>query len=144
MTETEKAYIAGLVDGEGCICLHRNHFKDRKTTLYCPRVSIVNTDRDIMDWLILTIGDGKVFSRKRGQWKRGHDWYINGKKCGAFLTEILPYLRIKRLKAELVIQYCNTLLERTNCVKGRKLSPEVIDFREGVVRKLRCGTTNLP
>ena len=26
MTETEKAYIAGIMDGEGCISIGRNHF----------------------------------------------------------------------------------------------------------------------
>ncbi|SHJ83940.1 hypothetical protein SAMN02745163_02672 [Clostridium cavendishii DSM 21758] len=47
MTETEKAYIAGIIDGEGSIMLQSFH----KNQLPAPCVSITSTTTELLTWI---------------------------------------------------------------------------------------------
>lgn len=92
----DRAYVAGLIDGEGTIVL-------------MPRreVSIANTNKDVMDYLLSTLG-GHVRIAYRGNdvWKDLYTWHIGGGiQCLYFLRIISPYLIIKRSKAaQLIIE----------------------------------------
>jgi hypothetical protein len=44
MNETDKAYVAGLIDGEGSICLSRNHKKSHRS----PSVTFPNTSPELI------------------------------------------------------------------------------------------------
>ena len=46
MLETEKAYIAEIIDGEGSIMLTRFH----KNEYHSPCVSIASTDLELLEW----------------------------------------------------------------------------------------------
>lgn len=60
MTEIEKAYIAGIIDGEGSIMLQRFH-----TNQYpAPCVSIASTTIELLTWLKDTIGHGVIIKKK--------------------------------------------------------------------------------
>ena len=48
MNETSKAYIAGIIDGEGSILLLRLH----KNELPCPCVSIASTTLELLEWIL--------------------------------------------------------------------------------------------
>ena len=60
MTETEKAYIAGIIDGEGSIMLQRIH----KNEFPSPCVSVASTSLELLNWLKKTIWKGFIFSKK--------------------------------------------------------------------------------
>jgi len=47
MLETEKAYIAGIIDGEGSIMLIKFH----KNQYPSPCVSISSTDVELLEWI---------------------------------------------------------------------------------------------
>lgn len=47
MIETEKAYVAGIIDGEGSIMLTRFH----KNEYPSPCVSISSTDIELLEWI---------------------------------------------------------------------------------------------
>lgn len=47
MLETEKAYIAGIIDGEGSIMLTKFH----KNQYPSPCVSISSTDMELLEWI---------------------------------------------------------------------------------------------
>ncbi len=97
-------YLAGLVDGEGCIRLHpSNKGKYRK---YYPRLQVTNTYKPILDLLVDQFG-GAIHSDKfprKANWKIKHDWRISGDKARELLNQLLPYLVIKKEKAILVLQ----------------------------------------
>lgn len=96
-------YLAGLVDGEGCIRLHpSNKGKYRK---YYPRLQVTNTYRSILDMLVDQYG-GAVHSSKnelKPHWKEKHDWRLTGDKARELLNQLLPYLIIKQDKAKEVL-----------------------------------------
>ena len=97
-------YLAGLVDGEGCIRLHpSNRGKYRK---FYPRVQVTNTYKPVLELLVSQYG-GAIHSATKPQkegWKLKHDWRLTGDKARELLKELLPFLIIKKEKAEQVLQ----------------------------------------
>ena len=49
MKETDRAYAAGIIDGEGCISLRGRKVSERLYTT--PSIEVTNTNRDILVWL---------------------------------------------------------------------------------------------
>uniref|UniRef100_A0A6M3J686 Putative homing endonuclease n=1 Tax=viral metagenome TaxID=1070528 RepID=A0A6M3J686_9ZZZZ len=128
LAENDAAYIAGFVDGEGSICFHRNHKNDSKTTTYSPRLRITNTNKDVLDWIAVVIGLGKVRSQKlyANNTKPVYEWYASGRYSIAVLKQLIPFLKVKKLQAETCVSYGLTLQK-----SGRlRLAQEVIDERE--------------
>ena len=105
LTEVEKAYLAGIIDGEGSISLARSHARSSAKYVY-PLVRIANTDLGLIDWVKSRVPEGH-----RGYTSRLHDrckdvyhvaWASN--EAVTVLKEVLPYLTVKRFRAELVIR----------------------------------------
>lgn len=97
-TTAELAYTAGLFDGEGCI-----YFNKRLKGHHIPQlfVTVTNTDLDVLYWLKETYG-GSVSRHTKGTLahKESWSWAMGGNPMSrAFLGQIVPYLKIKRLKA---------------------------------------------
>ena len=63
--DTEKAYIAGLFDGEGSIHFKRSPEKKRSGTYNCMRISmeITMTDKSVLMWVHEVLGCG-TFTKK--------------------------------------------------------------------------------
>jgi hypothetical protein len=49
--ETDWAYAAGFVDGEGCIAVTRSFNANRDRFYYGVAVVVVNRDRSVLDWM---------------------------------------------------------------------------------------------
>src|SRR5205807_3226561 len=75
--DTDWAYAAGFVDGEGCIAIARAFSPVRNRFYYTIQVVVANTDRSVLDWMkaawgghvvavIQTQGDG----RNSWTWRR--------------------------------------------------------------------------
>jgi hypothetical protein len=103
LTETEKAYIAGIIDGEGSIVLGRRN-TGCKDTVY-PHVSVGNTNEALLSWLRAKVGSGYWTAYKGGKpgWKPQTHWGVTSAKAYALLVEIRPYLILKGRQADVVI-----------------------------------------
>lgn len=110
MTKTEKAWLAGFLDGEGSIWIYRQVLKDTKRLRYTAGVVITNTDIKTLQWIHTKLLGG---SGDLSYWKpsKGH----LGKKTIAklrfettagkiILKELLPYLRVKKEHAKTVLE----------------------------------------
>lgn len=104
MTEAVKAYLAGIMDGEGSISLAQSGAKRTRFYIF-PLVRIANTDPVLIEWIASQVGMGarQYTSAMNVRCKPCHhiSW-----ACGEaveLLTAILPYLVIKRDRAEIVI-----------------------------------------
>lgn len=98
MIETEKAYLAGIIDGEGSIMLTRFH----KNEYHSPCVSIASTDLELLEWVKSTVGSGKITSKKNYNEEKHKDSYtytITYDNAINLLEEIEPYLVIYKKKA---------------------------------------------
>jgi len=106
LTIEEKAYLAGLVDGEGSILL----CKGKKYTVpsYILRVKVVNTNKQVIEWIQKRI-KGRIDIRKSdNKWRTLFIWSIHKKEIiHNFLKAILPYLIIKKEQAKIALQFKN-------------------------------------
>lgn len=111
MTELEKAYLAGIVDGEGCITIAKNKTKYSHGYVYSPVFVITNTDLRLMSWLMEKLPQGAMCSRKwaKAEWKQGHSFRITGVKLGPILEEISPYLICKKDQARIVLGFISSM-----------------------------------
>lgn len=111
MKETDKAYLAGLIDSDGCIGLmHRKSTKLYKKTgrreyhYYIPQVSVAQKKKECILFLLRFI-EGSYCQSYRSNglyyWTR-----IYRQDQVAFLLEmILPYLLIKRRQATALLTW---------------------------------------
>lgn len=94
LAEWQRAYIAGLLDGEGTV----HKASGRKSIA----VSIANTHRPLIDWLLLTTKAGGV-SKMNSPIEREPcwSWYLYGARdVAAFIMMVRPFLIIKAERAD--------------------------------------------
>lgn len=111
MKETEKAWLAGIIDGEGSIFIMKQKRKDReRDTNYILRVSVQSTDPFMAVECSNLVGGPIITEQfdKRPNNSNTLKWELSGRKASQVLVEILPYMRVKHNQAELAIQFQNT------------------------------------
>jgi len=99
--KTEKAWAAGIVDGEGWIGLEKKKGRTKKT----PIVEVTNTNKNILDELYEKFG-GNIYLCKRPSRPKANPcwlWRLRRKKCVLFLKEIKPWLIGKKEKAQKIL-----------------------------------------
>lgn len=114
ISETDKAYIAGIMDGEGDIALFPSYPRGKK--YLSVRIGISNTSLDLLLWIQSLYG-GKIADRteesvspttKRHGRKPFYRWNLHGQaRIERFLHDINPYLKIKHLRAKVALDFCH-------------------------------------
>lgn len=104
--ETDRAYMAGLMDGEGCISVDRSGG---------GRIMIGMTDVEVISWLA-RFGGYVDARRRQPPRKEMYVWRLHRQACvRAFLEDILPHMKLitKREKAEAVVEGRNGFVPTT-------------------------------
>lgn len=102
-TAEERAYLAGLMDGEGTVQLSTAH-------RVCS-ISISNTDFDLLEWCRKCTGVGHINNnryRKRvsREWSAIGQWQVSTQAEVIYVANLmLPYLKTKSLEVELMRDY---------------------------------------
>jgi hypothetical protein len=112
--KTKWSYLAGMVDGEGCISIWRTEARahDFETSgktygSFNLRIQIYNTSIELMKWLVANFG-GSYNTREHAsdKHKNSYNWRPKGENnTKQMLLGILPYLVIKRDQAKLALRY---------------------------------------
>lgn len=106
-TETDIAYCAGLVDGEGYIGIKRTkayRCQGRSTPGYHARIGIKMVDDGAIKFFAETMG-GWYWGEKSSL-ANGRPYFVyqaTDAKAEGILRVLLPYLRVKRESAETVL-----------------------------------------
>lgn len=114
-TDTELAYTAGILDGEGCIRI----LKDT----YGLSVTVGNTDVALLDWLERVWG-GKIYGKayQKLKWypnsKPFKQWQIYGLKATSMLELCIPYMVIKKDRAEVALKMIPLFGKKNNYIPG--------------------------
>lgn len=108
LSEVEKAYLAGIIDADGCIRLNRRHNNKTHQPVYAAYVQIYTTSPALTKWLEEHFpGKSRLEKDDRKDhptWRTGWVWVLSGnRRVMAFCKEIAPYLIIKREQAELIV-----------------------------------------
>ncbi|MBU3192644.1 hypothetical protein [Clostridium algidicarnis] len=126
MTSEEKAYIAGIIDGEGSIMLlkfHHNQFPS-------PCISISSTTIELLQWVKDVTKLGTIKAKKNYNLEKHADSFtytIKYNDAINLLVEIEPYLVIKSKKkrAKLIIEKYKDVTPRNG-----KYSDEMLKLKE--------------
>ena len=112
VTEAELAYTAGIIDGEGCIGIHKTEKSARPSQRYALIVSVTSTNEELCNWLQLRFGGCINFweesKRRNPKHKDRYTWVLHRRKAVQFLGLILPFLLLKKLQAENAVAFQNT------------------------------------
>ena len=124
LTEIESAYLAGLFDGEGTICIS---IYEVKGCLHVDhKLAFTNTDAAILKYVAEKLNLA-FYARRRfsagiaGTGKRSQICLV--------LEALLPYLRIKRQRAEKALAILR-LLDASKERNWREILQQVADFSE--------------
>jgi hypothetical protein len=136
MKATDWAYLAGVLDSDGCISIAKQTKKGR--TYHRLTVTITNTNRDLVDWLVTNF-EGSCYmcnpnapKHHKTAWR----WIIRGHDARPILNQTLPYLMVKRKRAELALQFVKTIRSR-----GESLTDKERKQRERLHAILRSMNT---
>jgi hypothetical protein len=122
-------YASGLVDGEGWIGIVKGRPGKRdKSPKYEARLCVVNTNCEVIAWLLKNFG-GNFYVKKA--YKSNHRnalvWQLSCNKLYDFLKKIHPYLIIKKKQAEIVLSYLENKTITSN--KEDRVSSTELAFR---------------
>ena len=138
-SKINRRYLAGLFDGEGCIFYNKIYHKDKKRdTGINIGVSISNTYKPIMEMLYNEFGGHFRERISKHQFETGryrkviYELVLRNAKAESFIRECLPYLIIKKERAELALE----LRKNTNNYQGSIVPMEEIQRRMGLIEKL--------
>ena len=126
LTETQAAYIAGLLDGEGCISYY-NVSNGNGYRGYSTRIKVAMTDANPVYWLKDILGCGFITVREReAQYRRVFEWQTKSRVDIADVLEaVFPYLIVKKEQAKLLLNFLRTETK----IHSRVVKPELVAKR---------------
>lgn len=112
VSEVSLAYIAGFCDGEGSISIGIKPPRERprrKTTRFgfILQVTIVNTNRQVLEWIREVCGIGSLHHQKTSAPNRllCHRFVVTDYAAEQFLRAISPYVRVKQEQTRLALEF---------------------------------------
>lgn len=96
MLETEKAWLAGYIDGDGCISVNHKG-KDKPRHAISMMLAIDSADEELLDEVQRIAGGNRITKKKyKENHRQSYTWRMTGSaRILALLKEIQPYLRCK-------------------------------------------------
>jgi len=136
-TEVDKAYLAGLVDGEGHIgittAMQQKNGEAWRT--HCLIVTVSNTHLETLAW-VKSLWQGTLVIRKQptGKVPIGNlRW--SSRQAAEVLNDLQPYIRIKATQLGLALQFARLITDRPNVTKY--ISEEEWNLREELRMAIR-------
>ena len=127
MTPTERAYVAGIIDGEGSIEYikrDRIHHERKGKPVYKVwniHLEVPQVDGRLIDYLIKTTDEGtRDIKRypKNETWQDQHRWRVGYRGVYRVLKQVHKYLIVKKEKSKLVIDHYNQIFSKKVFGKG--------------------------
>lgn len=137
LSDLDAAYIAGIVDGEGCVTLSKlTDATMRDGHSYRPCVMISNTNRVLMQYLTAIVGVGRVNKRKPSSpnSKISYVWVCWSKQATSLLYQLLPFLVLKKKQAELLLDFQRKSSQNFGM---RGLPPNIRRYQEKACHQMR-------
>ena len=118
-------YVAGIVDGEGCISVAK------RGPYITPTVQVANTDIGLLEIFYNQFGGNIDRNREsRPNRKPCHCWRLAGRAAKTFVQQIRPWLLIKGPQANII---CG-LIERR---PGERMDSADFKYNEDVTALIR-------
>ncbi len=112
----DRAYIAGIFDGEGTAQIQTHRAKGcRLGYNISPRISIPNNDKKLIDWLHIKIPEFTLWTRSPRKKTHATSYVLVITRADHiidFVNQILSNLIVKREQCKLILEYCYMRLEK--------------------------------
>ena len=132
--DTDLAYFAGIVDGEGCFWIGKIPKKvgdGYVSEHYRGVLKIDNTDKRLLEWIdIVFSGTSSARCRTTSSRKFEREiftWNATGDRLLDLCELVLPYLVIKKEHCENMIKFRKSYESITS---GKAISQEILDIRQ--------------
>lgn len=127
LSDIDKGYIAGLIDGEGHITLKQDPSTKRNKWNLAVYLRLTMTDSDVLQWCKQIFGGytGKNGVPKNPNWNQSYYWVLTAAKARELIRIIFPYLKVKQNQAKCILEYTETLNLSTNT----GIKPDIIKKR---------------
>lgn len=142
MNKLQRAYLAGLIDGEGYIGLlkvkkgNKKVFSSSRDYLYCPVFKLCMTYKELVEHYYNSYGgcfETRKMSDKNPNWKDSYTWTVRNLGCLDLLKEVYPYLKTKRKEVEILIKF-----SKLNNGAGSKISDTNWEQRDTLYSEIRA------
>ena len=135
MTELEKGYVAGLIDGEGTITLTKIHSTDK---FRAPSVEMTSTTYAMLEKIQVLCG-GNISQQKvyKETYKQSWHWQVRYDKAINLLAEVKDYLLEpkKSYRANLIVNEYKNVTPRNGKYNEEKLAAK-LDFEERFFKEI--------
>jgi len=130
--ECDRAYIAGLFDGEGCVSYKQYNRKRAHNKKAYPtwqiRLEIAMTDKSVLVWLnevlgVGTVGEKRYKTKYTKGWKKQWRWRCSHRDAFYVCCLIWPWTHVKLPEIQKIIQHYS---ER----KLKIMNDKVVDLKE--------------
>lgn len=106
------AYLAGLIDGEGCITIVRNNHRTQKGQLtpftYPKFVDVLTvglTDQSTVELFRTAFGGSIYYKPPKKNRRAAWYWWADKKTLPICLARLLPFIRLKKKQAKLLLRF---------------------------------------
>lgn len=119
-------YVAGLIDGEGCIDLQNIYHREYPDKHYFTprvRVTMVESCGFVLEMLQNNYGGFYAITKRNFEnpvWQNTCTWTIQGKKIRPFLQNIVNHLYIKKEQARFCIWLIDNVMGKHSGTEIRK------------------------
>jgi hypothetical protein len=104
LSKTDTAYIAGLIDAEGCLGIYAQ-IRNGATYAYYMVVLINMTDEIPIRFITEKVGGSYSLQDLEGKRKPVYRYFISNKEAEPLLYSILPHLIVKKEQAKLLLEF---------------------------------------
>lgn len=136
LQQIDYAYLAGLVDADGCIQINRRKsIKNGNSYSLC--LSVSQCSEQIPFYLLRKFGgniyEGKKYKENSRAMFRWSIWAIKAKNL---LINLEPYLVLKKERAKVAIEFQNTILLKGYNSHG-KITEEIAEARKKLYKDMK-------
>ena len=132
------AYLAGIIDGEGCFYIgHIRQGKYGTRQQWHAKIQISSCDKVLIDWLrehFTGCSQNQYrWTSKKAFYRAVYHWSIGGEALDYFLPLLEPFLIIKN-------KHCKVMMEIRKTFRNRgsqRLSKEDLELRTNLLKKMR-------
>ena len=111
--DIDLAWIAACIDCDGCIGIYRMKCKSHPWGVYAY-LQFTNDSKDMIKRFIEILKCGNVYHWKdKKTLKHHYNWKLRDvQKLSVVLPQIIPYLILKKRKAQILLQYAKLRLKK--------------------------------
>ena len=133
--EVTKAYIAGFIDGEGCISITKS--KRRQSSSYCYALNVIisNTNWGVLRYIQKYYGGTIVQLETRPMWIDRYALRVGTHSSHKLLKDLRKYFIVKNQQVGVALEFMK-IKKKYSGELGKKFSVAFLQLQEGCKLKM--------